>query len=79
MPRRAGARSGAGRRVATDAQRIVGRARTNLEFRGADELIADLGAVLSNLERTCSQVNDAVSRRYFRQTSAVTWVPEAVA
>jgi uncharacterized alpha-E superfamily protein len=65
--------------VATDAQRIVGRSRTNLEFRGADELIADLGVVLSNLERTCSQVNDAVSRRYFRQTSAVTWVPEAVA
>jgi uncharacterized alpha-E superfamily protein len=29
--------------VATDAQRIVGRARTGLEFRGADELINDLG------------------------------------
>ena len=65
--------------VATDAQRIVGRARTNLEFRGADELLDDLGAVLSSLERTCSQVNDAVSRRYFRQTSAVSWLPEAVA
>ncbi|BCB79967.1 alpha-E domain-containing protein [Phytohabitans flavus] len=65
--------------VATDAQRIVGRSRTNLEFRGADELMADLGSVLSVLERTCSQVNDAVSRRYFRQTSAVLWVSEAVA
>ena len=65
--------------VATDAQRIVGRARTGLEFRAADELIDDLGAVLANLERTCSQVNEAVSRRYFRQTSAVTWLPEAVA
>ena len=65
--------------VATDAQRIVGRARTNLEFRGADELIDDLRPVLSSLGRTCSQVNDAVSRRYFRQTTAVTWVSEAVA
>jgi len=65
--------------VATDAQRIVGRSRTNLEFRGADELMADLGSVLAGLERTCSQVNDAVSRRYFRQTSAVLWVSEAVA
>lgn len=65
--------------VATDAQRIVGRARTNLEFRGAEELLADLGAVLASLERTCSQVNDAVSRRYFRQTSAVTWLTKAVA
>jgi len=65
--------------VATDARRIVGRARTNLEFRGAEELIADLGGLLDGLERTCSQVNDAVSRRYFRQTSAVSWVQEAVA
>ncbi|MFV2017185.1 alpha-E domain-containing protein [Micromonospora sp. LOL_023] len=65
--------------VVTDAQRILGRARTNLEFRGADELLADLGTVLANLERTCSHLNDAVSRRYFRQTSAVLWLPEAVA
>lgn len=65
--------------VATDAQRIVGRARTNLEFRGADELIRDLPAVLAALEKTCSQINDAVSRRYFRQTTAVNWVRGAVA
>jgi uncharacterized alpha-E superfamily protein len=65
--------------VATDAQRIVGRARTNLEFRGADELIRDLPVVLASLEKTCSQINDAVSRRYFRQTTAVNWVRGAVA
>jgi uncharacterized alpha-E superfamily protein len=64
--------------VATDAQRIIGRTRTGLEFRAADELIDDLRAVLADLQRTCSQVNDAVSRRYFRQTSAVAWVPETV-
>jgi len=63
----------------TDAQRIIGRARTNLEFRGADELLTDLAAVLASLERTCSHLNDAVSRRYFRQTAAVLWLPEAVA
>lgn len=65
--------------VATDAQRIVGRARTNLEFRGVDELLTDLPTVLDGLERTCSQVNDAVSRRYFRHTSVVAWHQEAVA
>jgi uncharacterized alpha-E superfamily protein len=65
--------------VATDAQRIVGRARTNLEFRGADELIGEMSSVLASLEKTCSQVNEAVSRRYFRQTSAVNWVRGAVA
>jgi uncharacterized alpha-E superfamily protein len=64
--------------VTTEAQRIVGRARTNLEFRGADELLADLADVLGSLERTCSRVNEAVSRRYFRQTAAVAWVSESV-
>ena len=64
--------------VATDAQRIVGRARTNLEFRGADDLIDDLSPVLTSLEKTCQQVNGAVSRRYFRQTTAVNWVRGAV-
>ncbi|WP_033340751.1 alpha-E domain-containing protein [Catenuloplanes japonicus] len=62
--------------VVTEAQRIVGRARTNLEFRGPDELLGDLGTVLSGLQRTCTQVNAAVSTRYFRQTSAVSWVSE---
>ncbi|MGI5214276.1 alpha-E domain-containing protein [Plantactinospora sp. CA-290183] len=65
--------------VSTEAQRIIGRARTGLEFRAADELIGDLATVLAGLEGTCSQVNDAISRRYFRQTSAVAWLPEAVA
>lgn len=65
--------------VVTEARRLVGRARTDLEFRGADELLADLGAVLTGLEGTCSRVNDEVSRRYFRQTSVTTWVAEAVA
>ena len=65
--------------AATDARRIVGRARTNLEFRGADELIDDLAPVLAGLQRSCSQADDAVSRRYFRQTAAVTWATGAVA
>ncbi|WP_325048849.1 alpha-E domain-containing protein [Micromonospora craterilacus] len=80
LERSGGSGPGKGRTgVVTDAQRIIGRARTNLEFRGADELIGDLGTVLDGLQRTCSQVNDAVTLRYFRQTSAVSWVPEAVA
>ncbi|MEU8079488.1 alpha-E domain-containing protein [Catellatospora citrea] len=65
--------------VGTDAQRILGRARTDLAYRAPDELLADLGPVLSGLERTCSQVNDAVSARYFRQTAAVHWQAGAVA
>jgi hypothetical protein len=35
--------------------------------------------VLARTQRTCSQVNDAVSQRYFRQTAAVAWQAGAVA
>jgi uncharacterized alpha-E superfamily protein len=64
--------------VTTPAQRIIGRARTGLEFRRVDELLADLPAVLAELQHACSDVNDAVAARYFRQTRAVTWVGELV-
>jgi uncharacterized alpha-E superfamily protein len=63
--------------VATEAQRIIGRARTDLEFRGLDDLLTSLSAVLSNVERACSQVNTAVSGRYFRATTAIAWAPRA--
>jgi uncharacterized alpha-E superfamily protein len=59
--------------MGTDAQRILGRARTDLAYRSPDELIADLGPVLERLERTCTRVSDAISVRYFRQTAAVAW------
>jgi uncharacterized alpha-E superfamily protein len=64
--------------VADEARRIVGRTRTHLEFRRADELVADLPAELAGLQAACSAVSDAVSRRYFRHTAAVTWAQEAV-
>jgi uncharacterized alpha-E superfamily protein len=65
--------------MGTDAQRILGRARTDLAYTSPDDLIADLGNVLESLERMCTRVNDAVSVRYFRQTAAVAWQKELVA
>jgi uncharacterized alpha-E superfamily protein len=65
--------------MGTDAQRLLGRARTELAYRSPDELIADLGPSLHQLERTCTRLNDAVSVRYFRQTAAVAWHAELVA
>jgi uncharacterized alpha-E superfamily protein len=65
--------------MGTDAQRVIGRARTDLAYRSPDELIADLAAVLERLERTCTRANEAVSIRYFRQTAAVAWQAEFVA
>jgi uncharacterized alpha-E superfamily protein len=64
--------------VGTDAQRILGRARTELAYKPAEELLAELGPVLAKLQRTCSQTNEAISLRYFRQTAAVHWA-EAMA
>jgi len=64
--------------VVDEAARIVGRARTDLEFRHPDELLADLRAVLPSLQRTCSRANEAVSSRYFRHTAAITWASEAL-
>jgi uncharacterized alpha-E superfamily protein len=64
--------------VADEARRIVGRTRTHLEFRRADELLADLPVELTGLQAACTAVSDAVSRRYFRHTSAVNWAKEAV-
>ena len=64
--------------VADDARRIIGRARTNLEFRRAEDLLADLPRVLADLQRTCTLVSEAVSRRYFRHTAAVAWAQEVV-
>jgi uncharacterized alpha-E superfamily protein len=63
--------------VADEGRRIVGRTRTHLEFRRADELLAALPGELTGLQDACSAVSDAVSRRYFRYTTAVAWAQEA--
>jgi uncharacterized alpha-E superfamily protein len=65
--------------VGTEAQRILGRARTDLAYRSPEDLFGDLPVVLAGLQRTCSQVSEAVSTRYFRQTAVVAWSAEAVA
>jgi uncharacterized alpha-E superfamily protein len=65
--------------MGTDAQRLIGRARTDLAYRSPDELLADLGPVLGRLEQTCTRVNEAISIQYFRQTAAVAWQAGLVA
>src|SRR5215210_6122729 len=61
---------GAGRAGLDDeARRILGRARTDLEFRRVEELIADLPAYLSALQAACSAAGDSLARRFFRQSA----------
>jgi uncharacterized alpha-E superfamily protein len=65
---------GAGRAGLDDeARRILGRARTELEFRRVDELIGDLPSHLTALQSACSSAGDAVARRFFRQTAPQEW------
>jgi len=59
------------------ARRLVGRARTDLEFRLSDDLLSDLTALLDRMQTTGSAVGDAVSRRYFHREAHLSWAAEA--
>lgn len=62
-----------------EARRVLGRARTELEFRRVGELIADLPHHLDHLQAACAEAGDAVARRFFHPTRAVEWnLEEAV-
>lgn len=56
-----------------EARRIVGRARTDLEFSRTDEILDDMGSYLVGLQVACSQASRAVAGRYFRHTAPIEW------
>jgi uncharacterized alpha-E superfamily protein len=56
-----------------DARRLLGRARTDLEFRPVDELLDDLPAVLSEVQSAGWAVSAAVAARFFGSTSPLVW------
>jgi uncharacterized alpha-E superfamily protein len=58
---------------ADEARRLLGRARTDLEFRGAGELLGDFSHDLEELQLTCSRVSDAVAKRYFPHAAPTSW------
>lgn len=59
--------------VDDEARRILGRARTQLEFRRVDELISDLPVHLHDLQVACADAGDAVARRFFRESAPQSW------
>ena len=61
-----------------EARRILGRARTDLEFRRVDELLADLPLHLRTLQKACADAGEAVARRFFRQSDPMEWSLEGV-
>lgn len=62
-----------------EARRLLGRARTDIEFLDVERLMADLPRHLLGLQRACADASRAVSRRYFRQASNQEWSLEASA
>lgn len=56
-----------------DARRAIGRARTSLEFRTADDLLADLPRHLAAVQDDCAEAGQAIAARFFRQSHAIAW------
>ena len=62
--------------VHDDARRLLGRARTELEYRPLAEVLADPVAEMDRLQQAVSAASEAVSQRCFPQASARSWVRE---
>jgi uncharacterized alpha-E superfamily protein len=66
--------SGESRLGSTDqAHRLLGRARTGLEYRGVDEMLADLTAQLESIQTACAQATLSMGTRYFPH-AVTSWV-----
>ena len=62
--------------VHDDARRLLGRARTDLEYRPLSEVLADPVAEMDRLQRSVSAASEAVSQRCFPRASTRSWVRE---
>lgn len=56
-----------------EARRLLGRARTALEFRTTRDLVGDLPQQLAGIQAECARAGGAIADRYFRQTAAIAW------
>jgi uncharacterized alpha-E superfamily protein len=62
--------------VHDDARRLLGRARTELEYRPLADVLADPVAEMDRLQQAVSTASEAVSQRCFPRASARAWVRE---
>ncbi len=56
-----------------DAQRLLGRTRAELEYRSLTDVLADLPSEMERLQRTCALATEAVTRRFFAGSEALSW------
>lgn len=66
-------RSGQRTGFSDEAQRLLGRARTELEYRPLAEILGDLPFEMERLQRSCAAASDAVTARYFAQEKWHAW------
>jgi len=59
--------------IQNEAQRLLGRTRTELEYRSLSDVTADLPAEMERLQRTCATATEAVTRRFFAGSEALSW------
>lgn len=60
------------------ARRLVGQARTFLEFHRTDDLLAELPEHLDRVQAACAGASDAISTKYFAQAGAQAWIGEKI-
>lgn len=61
-----------------EAQRLLGRARSELEFLPPGELLEDLQSRLLSLQDTCRDVGEAIALQYFHAAPWVAWTDAAI-
>jgi uncharacterized alpha-E superfamily protein len=59
--------------TADAAHRLLGRARTGLEYRGVEEMLSDLSSQLESIQSACAEATAALGTRYFPH-SVIAWV-----
>jgi uncharacterized alpha-E superfamily protein len=70
--------AGTTRALADRARLALGRARTNLEYRDVNEILADLPAQMQEVQAACAVASDLIRDRYFLPASTVLWSQEAL-
>jgi len=57
----------------SDAERVLGRARAELEYRAITDVLADLPRAMDHFQHACGDVTAAITRRFFAGSEALTW------
>jgi uncharacterized alpha-E superfamily protein len=59
-----------------DARRVVGQARTFLEFHRTENLLEEIPEHMERVQKACAEASNAVTRTYFTHEVGLDWVGE---